>query len=80
MDKQALKEFTYGGIAELMRNRKYYYHSNADITYSHWTEDGKTALIEYMSFIGYKMLEAEEAELKQRAKDMVINGLKGEKV
>lgn len=63
-----------------MRNRKYYRHSIVGVEYSHWTEDGKKALAEYMNLIGYKMLEAEEAELRQRAKDMVINGLKGEKV
>jgi hypothetical protein len=80
MDKQSLKEFTYGGITELMRNRRYYYHSSVGMNYSYWTDEGKEAIIEYMSLIGYKMLEAEEAELRQRSKDMVINGLKGEKV
>ena len=80
MDKQSLKEFTYGGVLELMRNRKYYHHSIVGVAYSHWTEDGKNALAEYMNLIGYKMLEAEEAELRERAKKMVIDGLKGEKV
>ena len=80
MDKQSLKEFTYGGITELMRNRKYYYHSSVGVNYSHWTDEGKEALAEYMNLIGYKMLEVEEAELRQRAKDMVIKGLKGEKI
>jgi hypothetical protein len=28
----------------------------------------------------YKMFEAEEADLRQRAKEMVIQGLKGESV
>lgn len=80
MDKQALKEFTYGGIIELMRNRKYYYYSTVSAAYSHWTDEGKAALTEYMNLIGYKMLEAEEAELKERSKEMVIKGLKGEKI
>lgn len=80
MDKQALKEFTYGGIMELMRNRKYYYHSTVGVNYSHWTDEGKLALAEYMNLIGYKMLELEEADLRERSKQMVINGLKGESV
>jgi hypothetical protein len=28
----------------------------------------------------YKMFEAEEAEIRQKAKEMVISGLKGEQV
>lgn len=79
MDKQAVKDTMFGGIHELMRNRKYYYHSSVGAGYSHWTEEGKEALAEYMNIMGWKLLEAEEAELNQRSKDMVIKGLKGEK-
>lgn len=80
MDRQALKEFTYGGVLELMRNRKYYYHSTVGINYSHWTDEGKVALNELMNLIGYKMIEAEELELRERSKQMVLNSLKGEKI
>ena len=78
MDKQAVKELMYGGVAELMRNRHYFYHSTVGAHYSNWTEEGEKALAEYMTIIGYKMLEAEEAELNQRAKDMVLKTLKGD--
>lgn len=80
MDKSAIKDFLFGGIHELMRNRKYYYHSSVGTNYSHWTEEGKEALAEYMNLIGYKMIEAEEAELRERSKEMVLQGLKGEQV
>jgi hypothetical protein len=80
MDKPSIKELMYGGIQELMRNRKYYHHSIAGANYSYWTEDGKIALTEYTNIMVWKMFEAEEEELKQKAKDMVISGLKGEKV
>ena len=80
MERGAIKEFMYGGVAELMRNRKYFYHSTVGSSYSHWTEDGQKALAEYMLIVGYKMLEAEEAELNQRAKALVLKGLKGESV
>lgn len=79
MDRQAVKELMYGGIMELMRNRHYFYHSTVGAEYSHWTEEGQKALTEYMHLIGYKMLQAEEAELDKRAKDMVLKNLKGEK-
>jgi len=80
MDRQAVKELMYGGVAELMRNRHYFYHSSVGAQYSHWTEEGQKALAEYMTLIGCKMLEAEHEELDKRAKDLVINGLKGKSV
>jgi hypothetical protein len=80
MDKNALKDFMYGGIAELMRNRHYFYHSTIGAEYSHWTEEGQKALADYMHVMGYKMLQAEEKELDKRAKELVIKGLKGNSV
>ena len=80
MDKQAVKDVIFGGINELMRNRRYYYHSTVGASYSHWTEEGQAALVQYMNVMGWQLKEAEEAELNQRSKDMVIKGLKGEKI
>jgi len=80
MDRASIKEFMYGGINELIHNRKYYYHSAVGGDYSHWTVEGEQALKVFMNMIGHKMMQAEEAELNQRAKDLVIKGLKGEKI
>jgi hypothetical protein len=80
MEKQAVKDLMFGGIHELMRNRNYYYHSTVGVSYCHWTDEGKEALHEYMTVMGWKLKEAEEAELNQRAKELVIKGLKGETV
>ena len=79
MDKQALKELVYGGMQELMRNRAYYYRG-IGIEYSHWTDAGKSALQEFMDIAAFKMLQAEEAELDKRAKELVVKGLKGERL
>lgn len=70
----------FGGISELMKDPKYYYHSNVGVNYCHWTEEGKEALCDYMNVMGWKIREAEESELNERAKQMVIKGLKGETV
>lgn len=78
MDKQAVKDLMFGGINELMHDRKYYYHSTVGQTYSHWTDEGKDALVEYMTIMGWKLKEAEEHELRERSKEMIIKGLKGE--
>ncbi len=80
MDRQSTKELMFGGVHELMHNSKYYYHSRVGVNYSHWTEEGVKALADYMNLMAFKMIEAEEAELNQRAKDLVVKGLKGEKI
>jgi two-component SAPR family response regulator len=80
MDKQAVKDLMFGGINELMRNRQYYHHSSVGQAYSYWTDEGKEALQEYMQVMGWKLKEAEEADLKKRAKEMTMTALKGETV
>lgn len=79
MDRPAIKDFVYGGIMELMRNRQYYYNSGVNSTYSHWTDEGKEVLLEYMTLVAGKMHEAEQQELNARAKELVLKELKSEK-
>lgn len=80
MEKSALKDLLYGGLAELVQNEKYYYHSNVGITYSYWTEAGSTALATYLHTMAGLMFEADRESLDTRAKELVLKGLKGEKV
>lgn len=75
MDSKSIKELMYGGIKELMRNKNYYYNSSVGSSYSHWTEEGHKAVVEYMDLLAGKIKEAEEAELDARAKQMVMTGL-----
>lgn len=77
MNKGAIKDLTYGGLMELINNRNYYYHSAVGSSYSHLTEEGKAAVIEFMNMVAWKMKEAEEAELERRAKEQVLKALKG---
>jgi len=78
MDREALKDVFYGGIVELMDNRKYYYSSGVSHTYNHWTEDGKKALHDYVSFMTVQIVQAEEEEMDRRSKDYIMNTLKGD--
>lgn len=80
LEKSAMKDLLYGGISEILRNRHYYYHSSVGSEYSHFTDAGKEAMAEYLNIMGAAMIKAEEMSLNKRAKDLVINGLKGEKV
>ena len=76
MQRPAIKDVVYGGMMEIMRNRQYYYHSSVGSTYSHFTDEGREVMIEFLNVIGGKMMEAEHDELDQRAKELVINELK----
>jgi hypothetical protein len=78
MDKAAVKDLIYGGVNELIHNGKYYYHSSVGPEYCHFTDVGKVALSEFMNQMAVTMYKVDAAELDKRAKDMVINGLKGE--
>jgi hypothetical protein len=80
MNKDTVKDLMFGGVTELMKNKRFYYFSSVGAAYCHWTEDGQSALIDYMNLIGWKMKEAEEAEINKRAKELVLQGLKGESV
>lgn len=63
---------------EIMNNRQYYYKSGAGQGYSHFTEEGEKALVEYANLVSWKMIEAENEELNARSKEIVMKTLKGE--
>jgi hypothetical protein len=76
MKKSAIKDLCYGGMLELLNNRNYYYHSSVGAGYSHLTEEGKEAVAEFINLIAYKIKEAEDADLNERAKQQVLAELK----
>lgn len=80
MDDQALKDFIYGGTRELIKNRKYYYHSSISTEYCRWTDEGAKALADFMNLVSRQMIANEEEALNKRAKELVLKGLKGETI
>jgi hypothetical protein len=76
MEKSAIKEIIYGGISELMRNRRYFYHSSIGRQYCHWTDDGKAAMQTFLNEMTTHIYDAEEKALDERAKKMVLDTLK----
>ena len=78
MRKTAVKDQLYGAIMEMMNNREYFYKSNIGKTheYSHWTDDGRAALMEFLEHHTKRMLLAEEKIIKERAKEMTFEALK----
>jgi hypothetical protein len=80
MDKMAIKDTLYGGIYEMMNNSKYFYYSSVGHNYCHWTDEGVKALTEYLKLMTPILLTNEREVLDKRAKQMVIDGLKGKQI
>jgi hypothetical protein len=76
MQKSAIKDLVYGGMEEILNNRSYYYHSSVGRDYSHLTEDGKVAVVEFMDLMAWKIKQAEDEDLNARAKQQVLAQLK----
>jgi hypothetical protein len=77
MDKEAIKQFIYGGIEELLHDKKFYRYSSVGADYSHLTDEGKIAVVALIDMVAWKMREAENADLNNRAKQQVLDTLKG---
>jgi hypothetical protein len=76
MQKGAIKDLCYGGMEELLNNSRYYYHSSVGAGYSHLTDEGKDAVVEFMNLMAWKIKEANEDDLDRRAKQQVLDQLK----
>lgn len=76
MQKGAIKDLCYGGMEELLNNSRYYYHSSVGASYSHLTDEGKDAVLEFMNLMAWKIKEANETDLDRRAKQQVLDQLK----
>ncbi len=77
MQKAAIKDLVYGGLQEIMNNSNYFYRSSVGKDYSHLTERGKEAVVEYMDLMAWKIWQAEQEDLDRRAKEQVLKELKG---
>lgn len=75
MERESIKDLLYGGLCELMQNRRYFYHSSVTADYSHWTDEGEKAMVQYVTMMAARMLEADQEQLDQRAKELVMDGL-----
>ena len=80
MEKDVVKDLMWGGLIELMNNKELYYRSVVGPEYGQWSDRGTQVMMAFMSSMTKQMQAAEEKELNRRAKEMVIKGLKGEKV
>ena len=69
------KKQVYAGLMEIISSNKYYYYTTTCNNYCKLTEDGKTAIIEYMEQMAPYMIQKEQQEFESRAKSTVWNEL-----
>jgi hypothetical protein len=62
----------------MMHNQKYFYYSSVGHNYCRWTDEGVKALTEYLKLMTPVLITNERELLDKRAKELVLNGLKGE--
>ena len=77
LDKPFLKQVIYGALLEIVSDPDYYYRSPVGKEYSHFSDKGEQAIVDFAKIIAYNMLEARDAEDEQRSRDIVLNELKG---
>ena len=70
------KDVVYGSLLELAKNRQVWYHSSVGSNYSHFTEDGKAAIIHVMENMFRGLQEIEEQEIQEEAKRQTLAALK----
>lgn len=78
MDRAGIKDLIYGAVRELIRNPDYYYHSSVSERFSEWTPAGEKALIEHMTMMACLIKKADHAELEARARQLVMDTIKGD--
>lgn len=78
MNKEAVKDFIYGGLIEFFKNpRNFRYYGQID--FSSLTKDGEESLSELLSVVGGMIMKSEKLELDRRAKELTMSALKDEK-
>ena len=70
------KRQVYVGLLEILKDQKYYYTSRVGIDYCHLTEDGKTAVLEYITEVAPYMLKKDKETIEALAKSMLWDELK----
>ena len=70
------KRQVYVGLLEILKDPKYFYSSRVGIDYCHLTEEGKLAVLEYVSEMAPYMLKKDKEAIEALAKSMIWDELK----
>lgn len=70
------KRQVYAGLFEIINDPKYFYNSKIGAEYSHLTDEGEKAVLEYANIIGPLMLKKALQEFEEKVKQKVWEDLK----
>jgi hypothetical protein len=73
--KTPLEKQVYAGLMETLKDKSFYYQSYSS-EYCHLTEEGKEAILEYVTIMAPHMIKREEHELNERSKRLMMEELK----
>lgn len=76
MADNLFKQQVYAGILEILRDDKFYYHSDIASKYCRLTEKGERAVIEWLALLAPIIIEKEKKEFDKKAKELVWDELK----
>lgn len=76
MKKELVKDILYSTLSAIAKNNTYYYHSGIDSKYSHFQENGREEVLEFVKIMIELIIKTEAQEIDERAKQIVMDGLK----
>lgn len=74
--KTPLDKQVYAGLMEIIKDKKYYYQSGIISDYNKLTDEGKEAVLEFISIMAPCMIKNENQMLDARSKQMMMDVLK----
>jgi|TARA_R110000803_G_scaffold172119_2_gene235039 hypothetical protein len=77
MDKPLLRLTVYAALLDLVSDPDYYYHSSVGKEYSHFSDKGKQAIVDFVEIFAHTMLEVKHEEDIERSKGILLSELKG---
>ena len=75
--QDANRSTVYGAMLEITKNPRLWRHSNVGREYSYFTEEGREVIADLMQDILRTVDVLERKALEQRAKELVIDTLRG---
>jgi hypothetical protein len=73
--RESLSDGLYGGLSEILKNPRLYYHSIVGPEYCKFTDKGREEIIKWLEMQAREIVKHEEEVLDARAKELVLKEL-----
>lgn len=74
--KTPLDKQLYSGMMEILKDRNLYHQSGVATDFNHFTNEGKEAVIEFITILAPHMITYENERLDEHSKQLMIRVLK----